>query len=166
MIDKNAHHICKWCEQSIYIDSASGYWAHNRPPIGRSAIYCEPDMQSMTAEPLDTTPQQEYATPMRSDLIDLDTAPEIPAHLLDRSRARKAATDHTITHPHLGCADVGCTRSHEDDETSLVSTERAGYMLANSAFDAVVAENVRLRQALQDAGVPAGLVDAIAKGTS
>jgi hypothetical protein len=50
--------------------------------------------------------------------------------------------------------------------TRHVSVERAGYILANRAFDDVCAENARLRQALQDAGVPAGLVDAIAKGES
>jgi hypothetical protein len=41
-----------------------------------------------------------------------------------------------------------------------------GLLLDRSNDQLLKAENARLRQALQDAGVPAGLVDAIAKGTS
>lgn len=78
---------------------------------------------------------------------------DIPAYLLDRHAARKAA---------LTAKDV---QEQVVKGTNTYSIERAGYVMANEAFDAVCAENARLRQALQDAGVPAGLVDAIAKGT-
>lgn len=104
----------------------------------------------------------------------------IPAHLLDRHAARKEALARSAgefdpaSNPLIN--DNECARCIDGFHTFISPCiarfidpvpERSD-MLAQASqwLEEAQAENARLRQALQDVGVPVGLIDAIAKGPS